>query len=169
MMREAWYVWMSSSLRAARRIAQAIVEDLRSGEGGFCGTMFGKPPPQAIYGAWIYRVKPTGPIRRDGRSHWITSFPVRVLEIADVFAEPEKNNLTLPAIRTLWDFAAEVFCAYARHWRLCPSEAERQSFCRKWMEEIGAELKKELRQQHHKLTPDPRYKRDQSWKRDLDE
>jgi hypothetical protein len=207
-----WKLWMTSSLAAARGVARGIVCDLQAGFGGFCGTTFGRCDFQAqkIYGVWIYRVKPTGPMERDGRNHWTTSFPVRVLEVVDVFGQPEKNRLTLPARRSLAHTAAvfapvpeELVYGYER-WLACPEsktaptngivhdllqgemswkdgkeifhilsscaddaqrlEAARQ-FCKRWIERNARSLASRQRRQHHKLFPDPRYKRTKSWRR----
>jgi hypothetical protein len=159
---------MTSSLRAARVISRCIVEELHDGQGGFCGTMFGTHPKQEVHGAWVYRVKPTGPIERDWQSHWTTSFPVRVLEISDIFGEPDKNNLTLPAIRNLDDFAAELFLSQSRDLKAWQLEAARQAFFAQWVDE-GARLLRSQRRQHRKLAPDPRYKRTKSGKHNTGE
>ncbi len=210
-----WKVWMTSSLVEARQVGRAIVLDLQAGHGGFCGTIFPRfdLQPQQVFGAWVYRVKPTGPIERDRRSHWTTSFPVRVLQIVEVLGQPDRNRLTLPTQRSVADAAAVVapdpeklVCFYERwlatrasdhdsadiicdlvqgemSWKegaevlrmlsSCPDHAQRleaaRQFSKRWVEKQSRFLASRQRRQHHKLSPDLRYRRSKSWKQRIEE
>jgi len=95
-------VWMTSSLQGAINVGDCIITSFR--EGGmvpWCGGGFDEEnmPPQKIQGLWIYRVKPTGPIERRGVGEWVTSFSVRILEIAHIMGKPWNNRLPEAKVR----------------------------------------------------------------------
>jgi hypothetical protein len=199
---------MTSSLRGALDVGRELIDDLKHGHYGYCGTgPRDRLEPQEIHGVWVYRVKPTGPIERAGKGVWTTSFPVRVLEIVRELGEPARNKLALPLRRSTQDAAGAfdfydpvgILRAYGSgptvEERLaalgqevlggpreaseieqilssCP-EAERaeaaSAWCHRKMEEQTARLEKQRRDEHHKLRPDPRYRRDGSWRRALEE
>ena len=69
----------------------------------------------------------------------------------------------------LWQDARDVF----QMLNACdnyPQQLEAaKRFCEQWKEKQARYLASRRRQQHHKLTPDPRYKRDRLWKHRLEE
>lgn len=91
-------VWMSSSGRSARVIAEAMLSCFREGLMGFHGHGCNDDDCRIIArwkleGLRIYRVRATGGIEREWRSSWKTAYPVVVLGEVGTFAEPEKNRL----------------------------------------------------------------------------
>jgi len=92
-------VWFCTSLRAARVVARRIVEGgLWTGSNaGYAGHGERLPPDWEVHGAWIYRVRPTGPVGAAERGLASSTFPVRVLGLADTWGEPWRNRCRLPA------------------------------------------------------------------------
>lgn len=96
-------VFMTNSLRAARGYARAILEYLTQPvegglyPGGFAGmaswTRWIRPDLRSIRGAWIYRVRPTGPVGGWSTDHMETAYPLEVLHLADTWGEPWRNEL----------------------------------------------------------------------------
>ncbi len=127
-------VWITASMRSARATAAMILESVETGLPGYAGTTFGQRDlPGDCHGVWIYRVKPTGPVERGGKGEWTTSFPVRVLEIAGRYGEPERNQLDDPPLRSddevgayadgIPKIEAEVIASIAGAYRDCPDES----------------------------------------------
>jgi hypothetical protein len=117
-------VWMIASLASARQLAKELVEQLNRKCIGYGGLGWAQavsrtlPEPGQVKGAWIYRVKPTGPVEREtsssvtvrgGGPNWTSSFPVRITAIFDTYGEPGKNVLPPPGPRNMESPAFSVF------------------------------------------------------------
>ena len=87
-------IWMSSSLVASVGIAEQMIQDHVESIPGYCGTGYQVKLKGQMIGAWIYRVKPSGKIEKNGKySEYTTAFPVRIVGIETVVGEPEKNTV----------------------------------------------------------------------------
>jgi len=96
-------VWMTTSLPRAREIAR---ETIRGPVGfipdGFAGGTDQLPEGmEDLQGAWIYQVKPLGPVLTLASGNTRTPHPVRILRVAERFGEPRKNppSLRPPVVR----------------------------------------------------------------------
>ena len=208
-------VWMVSSLRGARLVADGIFEFLRYGLPGLCGMGYDRSEEEikrfgrAVRGVWIYQVKPTGPIENTGKGVWVSGFSARILAMVGHVGEPEKNRLA-PNPSPQGDAEIARFRAYddpvalLQAWRrsatledafdttleleaVCADPSEISELFRRmasggrppeaelasWYEQkLVSELVKarsDRRREHHKLVPDPRYKRDRRWKGETDD
>lgn len=94
-------VWLTTSLRKAQEIGRLMVDGSEDGE-GFAGGVhrtLGEEYP--LRGAWIYQVRPLGPLREIQGGHARTTHPARVLRVAATWGDPERNpaDLEPPRIR----------------------------------------------------------------------
>jgi hypothetical protein len=178
-------IWMSGSLVGARATAKEIMNCYQQGCSGYAGTGFGdkgaaiKQMGQQVFGLWIYRIKPTGPVVRFRHStEWTSAFPGTIVELAATYGEPQRNTLAPPPpltaegiARVSWDDPWEredllkELQREPQPWAplrpMPPEQAVAGHLQVKLAHETAKQLK-EVRDEHHKLHPDPRYHRARS-------